>query len=309
MEIMPTGSLDKLEKDMKDLYQAYSKRSGQVDENKPEHKQKSKEELSQEPKQEPTYQGPTHKKLVTFVEKKLYNQIVKDDLFEVTNIITDKTTSEATKAMVTYLLYMARDKHPALYEKLMGLLSFYRLTPSEELQAQYDAHPAFDSLKLPDFEFCKEYACMEREDYDSIKETYDKFGPFRYFAASKPENVRIVMKDEYSFYVGETRPGTDIREGMGISIRRSGIREGYWADDKQHFFSRYMGFDGTMHTCGYKAGVLHGQYEYANPDGTSGRGTYANAKEDGLWQHFDTELKLEKEIMYKAGTQKWEKDY
>jgi len=235
MEIMPTGSLDKLEKDMKDLYQAYSKRSGQVDENKPEHKQKSKEELSQEPKQEPTYQGPTHKKLVTFVEKKLYNQIVKDDLFEVTNIITDKTTSEATKAMVTYLLYMARDKHPALYEKLMGLLSFYRLTPSEELQAQYDAHPAFDSLKLPDFEFCKEYACMEREDYDSIKETYDKFGPFRYFAASKPENVRIVMKDEYSFYVGETRPGTDIREGMGISIRRSEIREGYWSNDKQHF--------------------------------------------------------------------------
>ena len=84
---------------------------------------------------------------------------------------------------------------------------------------------------------------------------------------------KTLLLSNKSFYIGEWRVGTDVREGRGMTVWEDGsLYEGYWKNNKGNFFGRLIHKDGDIYQGEFLDDMAHGFGYYMHSDGSHYRG-------------------------------------
>ena len=91
-----------------------------------------------------------------------------------------------------------------------------------------------------------------------MKEILRRDGPLIYLSKNEEESLNMgfgnlenrpmVRLDNGSWYLGQWREGTMIREGRGLFVYPDGsLYEGYWKDNQATFYGRLLHKDGDIY--------------------------------------------------------------
>jgi hypothetical protein len=89
---------------------------------------------------------------------------------------------------------------------------------------------------------------------ESVREIYSQRGPFTFkkhedssIPSQKLEKRNIVQIADKTYYLGQWRRGTEIKEGRGILVKDGSIYEGYWKNDMENGVGRFINQSGDVY--------------------------------------------------------------
>ena len=121
------------------------------------------------------------------------------------------------------------------------------LKPSKKLLKKYKSSKTKSQLEIPDYKTLNHHIGMQKEEYERLIKNTKNQKEFVYFF----DNSNITIEEQ----IGKTKDGINFltishcsknsckKIGVGLMIYSSGkIYQGYFKDNKLHFFGRYITF-------------------------------------------------------------------
>ena len=172
---------------------------------------------------------------------------------------------ENSKLNINDYLYITKDEQPLYYDSIMEFLCNYRLKPSKELELEYSNNDLSKSLEFPDFDRLNKDIGMTKSVYNKLKSQYTSLGKFKYNCNTMGDVVATITENKTGVKILEIaqRKGEEfVKDGVGMQIWANGrIYEGYFQNNQQHYFGRYIFEDGAVQDGEFKNRLRDGYCE------------------------------------------------
>ena len=192
---------------------------------------------------------------------------------------------ENSKLNINDYLYITKDEQPLYYDSIMEFLCNYRLKPSKELELEYSNNDLSKSLEFPDFDRLNKDIGMTKSVYNKLKSQYTSLGKFKYNCNTMGDVVATITENKTGVKILEIaqRKGEEsVKDGVGMQIWANGrIYEGYFQNNQQHYFGRYIFEDGAVQDGEFKNRLRDGYCECIDRHGNTFKGQFKKNKEHG----------------------------
>lgn len=111
---------------------------------------------------------------------------------------------------------------------------------------------------------------------DTVFNLFSKFGQFKYRKSDwkalgldkkNLETTKLIKYKNDSYYYGQLRKGTDVKEGRGVFVTEDGsLYEGFWKHGKQYGKGRMIYTSNAIYQGDWKSGEYHGLGIYIDCD-------------------------------------------